>query len=230
MNVFLRIVRQDQKQKTSDVIWGSNGFINSFQCEGGDPANAPSPQENVPAHTPLSTWSQPSFSARFYPPQLPVQRLDHSCKTPTGLVQIQVAGPQSLAHGLLARETEVGRVSVKVCGSQDARGSGGLLQAALPQPQARRETPRSGPAAPRRHRQRALEHGQRDRTFATSSGHANTWQQDGETLQLQHDAFHVKAPGLTGGEACNTTSVQRTSVLGEKLVVGRWHCADLKRV
>lgn len=105
--------------------------------EGKRPSNAPSStlekRKHACRHTPphLELAKAPSL-AFFYPPQLPVQRLNHSCKTPAGLVQIQVAGPQTLTHGLLAGKTEEGRVSVKASGSEGAGGSGGLLQASLP--------------------------------------------------------------------------------------------------
>lgn len=87
-------------------------------------------ETNMPAavHTP----SAPGGSNTLYPPQLSVQCLNHGRKAPAGLVQVQVAGPQTLAHGLLAGQTEEGRVSVKACGSEGAGGSGGLLQAPLP--------------------------------------------------------------------------------------------------
>lgn len=133
------------------------------------PLVLPFRKENMPADTPPLTWSQLSTQ---HSPQLPIQRLNHSCKAPAGLVQVQVAGPQTLAHGLLAGETDEGSVSVRACWSEGAGGSGGLLQAPLPQPPAQKEGPRSGSAA-RRHRERAFEHGQRDRTLAASSGHTN---------------------------------------------------------
>lgn len=95
------------------------------------PLVLPFRKENMPADTPLLTWSQLSSQ---HSPQLPVQRLNHSCKAPAGLVQVQVAGPQALAHGLLAGETDEGSVSVRACWSEGAGGSGGLLQAPLPEP------------------------------------------------------------------------------------------------
>lgn len=79
----------------------------------------------------------PRAHTAFHPPQLPVQRLDHSCEAPAGLVQVQVAGPQTLAHGLLVGDTEEASVSVEARGSEGAGGSAGLLQAPLTRPPAR---------------------------------------------------------------------------------------------
>lgn len=109
---------------------------------------------NIPADTPILVCRQLSSDS----PQLSVQCLDHGRKAPTGLVQIDVAGPQAVAHVLLAGETKEGRLSVEACGSDRATGSGGLLQAPLPAPPpALQEGSRgSGAAAPRRHRERAL--------------------------------------------------------------------------
>lgn len=115
---------------------------------------------------------------KFYSPQLTVQRLNHSCKAATGLVQVQVAGPQTLSHGLLTGETEKSCLSVEACRSEGAGGSGGLLQAPLPEPPPVQERAWSGAAATRSHRERALEHGQRQRTLAASSGHTKNRQRE----------------------------------------------------
>lgn len=124
------------------------------------------------ADTPLFTCSQLSSDS----PQLSVQCLNHGRKAPAGLIQIYVAGPQAVAHRLLAGETKKGCLSVETHGSEGATGSGGLLQAPVPAPPpALQDGPRGrGAAASRRHRERALQHGQRGRTFAAGSGHAKT--------------------------------------------------------
>lgn len=144
----------------------------------------------MPADTPLLTCSPARL---LHSPQLAVQRLNHGCETAARLVQVQVARPQTLAHGLLAGQTEEGRVSVKTCWSQGATGSGGLLQAPLPQPPAQQLGANSGAAAARRHRQRALEHGHSDGTLAASSGHARDL-----TLWLHSVRVHVDATAAGG--------------------------------
>ena len=88
-------------------------------------------------------------------------------------------------------------MSVRRCGSEGAGGSGGLLQAPLPEPPAQREGPRSGAAAARRHRERALENGQRERTLAASSGHKKNLTARA-SAQLQYEPVHVDATAAGG--------------------------------
>lgn len=140
-------------------------------------------------------------------PQLSVQRLDHGCKTPARLVQMDVAGPQTLRHGLLAGETKEGCLSVEARGSA---GSGGRLQAPLSEPPALRleGRPRSGAAAPRRHRERerAPKHGQRARILAASSSHA----------QLGVDSVHVSG-GLVSKSPCRGQASRKGSSVDKNL-------------
>lgn len=170
---------------------------------------------NAPAadlSTPGKTWCLQThllLTCSSDSPQLSVQRLDHGCKTPARLVQIHVAGPQTLRHGLLAGETKEGCLSVEARGSAGAAGSGGLLQAPLSEPPALRQEggPRSGAAAPRRRRERAPKHGQRARTLAASSGHA----------QSGVDTVHVSG-GLVSKSPCRGQASREGSTVEKTLL------------
>lgn len=91
------------------------------------PGAADSGGSRPPRTHPSSPEAQVRASGRRHSPQLPVQRLNHRGKAPAGLVKVGVAGPQALAHGLLAGQTQRGRVSVEASGSDRAGGSAGLL-------------------------------------------------------------------------------------------------------